>query len=110
MGDARGTPNVFFFPFPPCMKDTPPLALPATWDAVAEGYADELMPLFERYAQDALALAVLPARAHVLDVATGPGTLALLAAPVAERVVALDFSEAMIVQLDRRVAAARLAT
>ena len=84
------------------MSAPSPLSSPDTWDAVARGYTDELVPLFERYAADALRLADLPPGAHVLDVACGPGTLALLAAPEAGRVVAVDFSEAMLSELARR--------
>src|SRR5690606_2540723 len=50
----------------------------------------------------ALRLAALPPNPEVLDVATGPGTLALIAASRGARVSALDFSEAMIANLKRR--------
>lgn len=87
------------------MPPPSPLAVPDPWNAVAEGYADEVAPLFEPYARDALALAALPPAAHVLDVAAGPGTLALVAAPHAGRVVAVDFAEDMVAILRSRVAA-----
>lgn len=88
---------------PEPMTTENPLSLPGAWNEVAEGYAAELLPVFELYSADALALAKLPPRASVIDVAAGPGTLALLAAPVAARVEALDFSETMVRVLDRRI-------
>ena len=81
-----------------------PLSLPGVWDDVAAGYAEDLLPTFELYAADALEMARLPARAHIVDVAAGPGTLSLLAADRAERVEALDFSPEMVAVLRRRVA------
>ncbi len=81
-----------------------PLAVPDAWNTVAEGYAIDIVPRFSLYAQDALALAEMPPNAHILDVATGPGTLSVIAARSAERVVAIDFAEAMIEVLRRRIA------
>lgn len=72
------------------------LCTPEPWNLVAEGYVTELQPIFARYARDALTLADPPAGAQVLDVATGPGTLALVAAEQGYRVTAVDFSEAML--------------
>ena len=83
-----------------------PLAQPAVWNAIAAGYAEDLIPVFEPYARDALRLADLPPDAHVLDVATGPGTLALLAAETAKHVAAVDFAPAMVAALEPRAAAA----
>ncbi len=83
-----------------------PLSRPDAWNAVAPGYTDELVPLFARYAEDALRLAALPPTAHVLDVAAGPGTLALLAAPRVAHVTAVDFAETMVATLARRAAEA----
>jgi SAM-dependent methyltransferase len=82
-----------------------PLATPEPWDLVAEAYTEELLRQFELYARDALRLAEVPPGGRVLDVATGPGTLALLAAGAGAKVSALDFSPHMIEQLRRRVAA-----
>ena len=81
-----------------------PLARPETWDAVATGYVGDLVPLFEAYARDALRLAGLPDGARVLDVAAGPGTLALLAAERGAAVAALDFSARMVEALETRAA------
>jgi SAM-dependent methyltransferase len=89
---------------PPASTPASPLAVADGWNAVAEGYAADLAPRFANYASDALALADPPKDAHVLDVACGPGTLALLAAERVEQVVALDFAEEMLGMLRRRAA------
>jgi ubiquinone/menaquinone biosynthesis C-methylase UbiE len=87
------------------MSSTPsPLATPAPWEAVAGGYAVDIVPQFEKYARDALRVLDPPPRARLLDVACGPGTVALLAAREAEHVDALDFAPAMIEGLRGRAA------
>lgn len=92
------------------MRDTArsPVNSPGTWDAVASGYADFFMQHLSRYAHDALRWADVGGDARVLDVATGPGTLALPASRVA-RVDALDFSADMLEQLRQRADADQLA-
>ena len=90
------------------MTQPGPLSTPWVWDTIADGYASDFVPLFSLYAADALALAELPPNAHVLDVAAGPGTLALLAARTARHVAAVDFAEAMVSQLQRRAAEQRV--
>ena len=62
------------------------------------------MPQFEPYARDALRLVGARPGARVLDVACGPGTLALLAAAEAAQVTAIDFAPEMIAELRRRAA------
>lgn len=57
-----------------------PLATAEPWDLVANDYSAELLPMFEHFSKLALQLVRVPAGGYVLDVATGPGTLALLAA------------------------------
>ncbi len=84
-----------------------PMQLPATWDAVAPGYAEELAR-HTPYAEEALRLAPPDAAARVLDVGTGPGVLALLAAPRVAHVDAIDFSSGMIEQVRTRAAFERL--
>lgn len=91
------------------MQTPSPLSAPDVWNDVAAGYAEEVAPILEHYARDALRFARLPKRAHILDVAAGPGTLALLAAADAEQVVAIDFSPEMIQELERRIAASGVA-
>jgi SAM-dependent methyltransferase len=75
---------------------------PRTWSLVAPGYAAEITSTFTRFAEDALALAHLVPGERVLDVATGPGTLALPAARAGARVSAIDFSPRMIAELRAR--------
>jgi ubiquinone/menaquinone biosynthesis C-methylase UbiE len=72
------------------------MQLPETWDTVAPGYADDARRHAEQYAREALRRVPTPAGARVLDLATGPGTLAFLAAETAAHVVAADFSPGMI--------------
>lgn len=88
------------------MSTQNPLSVPDTWNEVAQDYAIDLLPTFELYSADALILAELPRRARVVDIASGPGTLSLLAAPRVEQVEAIDFSDAMVQVLARRVAEA----
>ncbi|MBZ0238314.1 MAG: methyltransferase domain-containing protein, partial [Deltaproteobacteria bacterium] len=76
-----------------------PLATPAAWDLVSAAYAAEVAPVFEQYARRALELAAPPEDADLVDVACGPGTLALIAAQTANRVAAIDFSSEMIDRL-----------
>ncbi|MDB4966235.1 MAG: putative SAM-dependent methyltransferase [Myxococcales bacterium] len=83
-----------------------PLAQPGPWNLVAAAYVDENVPLFERYAESALALAKPRSDARIVDVACGPGTLSLVAARRVARVDAIDFSPDMVKQLELRAAAA----
>jgi ubiquinone/menaquinone biosynthesis C-methylase UbiE len=85
-----------------------PLATPEPWDLVRDGYVEELWDQFSAFAQDALELANVPAGADVLDVCTGPGTLAMQAARSARRVVGVDFSPRMLEECRRRAAEAGL--
>lgn len=101
---ARATP-VTSAPAPPSAS---PLALPLAWDLVADAYAAEVVPLFEQAAERALALAEVGPGTRVLDVAAGPGTLALLAARRAHEVTAVDFSAEMIGRLRLRASARSL--
>jgi ubiquinone/menaquinone biosynthesis C-methylase UbiE len=79
-----------------------PLATPEPWDLVSDGYVKELWDQFSLFAKDALELAKVAPNGDVLDVCTGPGTLALQAAASARRVVGVDFSLAMLEELRRR--------
>lgn len=85
-----------------------PLASPEPWSLVADDYTLELIPMFERYSRDALALAPTRAGARVLDVAAGPGTLTLMAAEAGGSVSAIDFSPEMVKNLKRRLNGAQL--
>lgn len=88
------------------MTDAPkpsPLASPEPWNLVADDYTLELLPMFELFSKDALALAPTHAGAKVLDVACGPGTLTLLAAEAGRSVSSIDFSPMMVRNLKRRL-------
>jgi SAM-dependent methyltransferase len=84
------------------------MTVPRTWNLVAPGYAVEIAPTFSRFAEDALELAHLVPGERVLDVATGPGTLALAAVAAGARVSAIDFAPKMIDELGARARRARL--
>jgi len=88
------------------MTQPSPLGTPMPWNLVASAYINDAMPLFEHFARDALRLAAAPAGSRVVDVACGPGTLSVIAARDGFVVDALDFSPAMIEQLDARTKAA----
>lgn len=85
-----------------------PLATSLPWELVAKEYAQVTAPFFQHFARAALALANLAPGARVLDVATGPGTLGLLAAKHGCMVTAVDFSPAMIEELRANAAKAGL--
>ncbi len=77
---------------------------PDHWDAAARYYEQTAHPFTARFAETALARVVLTPDSRVLDVAAGTGALALLAARTGARVLATDFSPAMVA----RIAAANL--
>lgn len=79
-----------------------PLASAEPWDLVADAYTADMVPSMEPVARKALELAALTPSARIVDVATGPGTLAILAAKGGAIVSAIDFSAAMIANLRRR--------
>ena len=80
-----------------------PLAQPLPWNLVARAYAENTRPTFEPYARRAIELASIRPPADVLDVATGPGTLSVLAARDGHRVTATDFSTEMLDTLRARL-------
>lgn len=90
------------------LLDLSPIVTPAPWDRVAGAYSSFVADHLARYAEDAIRLAGLRAGQRALDVATGPGTLALQAARVAS-VDALDFSQGMLDELQLRATADELA-
>jgi SAM-dependent methyltransferase len=91
-------------PSPPAGPPLGSLAVPTVWDEIASGYAQDVTPFFARYGEEALRIVGPDASAHVLDLASGPGTLAFLAAPRVRRVTAVDFSPGMIDELRARAA------
>lgn len=88
------------------MTNASPLSTLRPWDLVASEYAEVVVPMFRPFAEEAWELAQVPAGAQIVDVATGPGTLALLAAQRGAKVVAVDFAPAMIAELKKAVQAA----
>lgn len=79
-----------------------PMSSPMPWDLVSSAYAEEVVPMFEHYATDALRLAAPVTGSRIVDVACGPGTLAMLAAQRGHQVDALDFSPAMVERFEAR--------
>ncbi|MEQ1741575.1 MAG: methyltransferase domain-containing protein [Candidatus Nitrotoga sp.] len=73
-----------------------PLSTIAPWDMVADGYAETTMRMLAHYAEEAIAACKLKRGASILDVACGPGTLALMVAREAGVVHGIDFSVAML--------------
>ncbi len=71
------------------------------WDLVSSSYELHVKPVLTRYAARALQASSLPPGSDVIDIATGPGTLAMLAAQAGHRVVAVDFSPRMIAVLEK---------
>jgi SAM-dependent methyltransferase len=82
-----------------------PLTLPGPWNAVASGYDEECYDLLPELTKRVIATLGVAPTATVLDVATGPGTLAIALAPQVERVIAVDFAEAMVERLRGHVSA-----
>jgi SAM-dependent methyltransferase len=81
-----------------------PFALPSTWDLVAPAYERHVADFMPRYSGAALERLRPEPEMELLDVACGPGTLSLLAAPRLRRVEALDFSPRMVAELERHIA------
>jgi ubiquinone/menaquinone biosynthesis C-methylase UbiE len=79
-----------------------PLSVAQPWDLVSAGYTAELAVVMLPFTQHAIALAEPKPAARVIDVATGPGVLALELAPRVEHVDAIDFSPSMLAELERR--------
>jgi SAM-dependent methyltransferase len=79
-----------------------PMSQAPIWSLVSEQYTQDVAPSFEAFARAALALAGVSSASNVVDVASGPGTLALPAARLGARVSALDFSPEMIAILERQ--------
>ena len=81
---------------------------PPAWDDVATAYSTFLGDHLRLYAEDALNRLDVSRNDTVLDVATGPGTLALAAARLTH-VWALDFSAGMLKMLRQNGTEAELA-
>lgn len=73
-----------------------PFSTNEPWDLVASGYAETTMQMLAQYAAVAVAASKLKQNSTVLDVACGPGTLALMVARQVGHVHGIDFSESML--------------
>ena len=78
-------------------------APPEAWNAIAEGYDRYVAPQEVELANEALRLVGLAPGERFLDVAAGPGGLSLPAARLGARVLATDWSPAMIEHFEARV-------
>jgi ubiquinone/menaquinone biosynthesis C-methylase UbiE len=78
-------------------------APPEAWDAIAEGYDRYVAPQEVDLANEALRLVGLEPGERFLDVAAGTGGLSLPAARLGARVLATDWSPAMIERFEARV-------
>lgn len=67
----------------------------AFWDASVEGYERASEPFTARFCEDAAELADISPGLRLLDIAAGPGALALAAARRGAIVTAIDFAPAM---------------
>ncbi|HVW30773.1 MAG TPA: methyltransferase domain-containing protein [Polyangiaceae bacterium] len=76
---------------------------PAEWTNIAAAYEEVNEPFMGLWAQEAIRVADLRPTDRVLDVATGPGTLAVRAAPLVKEVVATDYAEGMLERLRARI-------
>lgn len=81
-----------------------PLSVAHPWNLVAPGYLEHNLDDFTVFARRALDLAGVGPGDRIVDVACGPGSLALPAAQLVEHVHAVDFSEAMLDHLRRLLA------
>ena len=84
-------------------QKTNPLSASEPWNLVADGYAQTTMIVFEQYAEEAIAASKLKFNSTVLDVACGPGTLALKVARIAGKVHGIDFSESMLTVFHNKI-------
>jgi len=82
---------------------TQPMQTADFWDGTADQYIASAEPFTAQYCRDAVALAAIEPGMTLLDVATGPGALALAAAQAGAMVTAIDFSQAMIDRLGERI-------
>lgn len=80
----------------------------AYWEDTVDSYIDNVEPLTAQFCLDTAELAQIEPGMHLLDVATGPGALALEAEARGAEVVAIDFSQAMIDQLEARAQGRRI--
>ncbi|MFT3828568.1 MAG: class I SAM-dependent methyltransferase [Opitutaceae bacterium] len=89
------------------MHATAPILSPdqtaEAWDEVVDAYEEGLEPFTNAFATTALDLGGVNTRARILDVATGPGGLALAALDRGAEVTAVDFAPRMIRRFRQRL-------
>lgn len=85
-----------------------PLTEPGPWNAVAAAYDEVFFGQVPELNEAAIELLRAEPGDRVLDVASGPGTLAVRLAPRVGRVVAVDFAEVMIERLRGHIMRSRL--
>src|SRR6478752_3050756 len=86
-----------------------PLTEPAPWNAIATAYDEVWFGQLPELTDAAIELLAPERGDRVLDVAAGPGTLAVRLAPRVGHVMAIDFAESMIERLRRHIMRSRLA-
>src|SRR5512142_432182 len=79
-----------------------PLTSPSLWNELHRDYEKTIVPLFSKVALRVIDLVAPDANSRVVDVACGPGTLALNVAPRVRQVVAADFASSMIELLEAK--------
>jgi len=82
-----------------------PLSSALPWNWVADSYVDTAMPLLGLFGEVAIERAAIRPTTRVVDVATGPGTVACRVAARAASVDAIDFSSEMVAHCRARAAA-----
>lgn len=87
---------------------TQPIQTSAYWEETASGYVANAEPFTALFCEDAVQLAEIEPGMTLLDIATGPGALALAAARSGARVIAIDFSQGMIDRLSSRSSGAAI--
>lgn len=85
-----------------------PMTEPGPWNAVAPGYDAVIFDQLPQLTDAAIELLAPEREDTILDVATGPGTLAVRLAPRVRRVIAVDFAEVMIERLRGHIMRSRL--
>lgn len=80
-----------------------PLSTVTPWSLVAEGYRKSTQPFLEQYSLKAIELIQPTKHDTALDVATGPGTLAIPLSKLVSEVTGIDFSPLMIEELKKNL-------
>lgn len=80
-----------------------PIQTAAFWDGSADGYIASAEPFTAQFCLDAVELAGIRPGVTLIDIATGPGALAIAAAKAGAEVTAIDFSATMIERLRTRI-------